>query len=72
MFMSRYALAAFAVALLAVFGMIRTEFIGKRSAVAPGNPTSFSAPNGVHVQVMREASRAYATRADAATNGCKP
>jgi hypothetical protein len=60
MFISRYSLSAFAVALLALFGLTRTDSGASYAIIPTGSATSLSSPNGVHVQVMREASSAYA------------
>jgi hypothetical protein len=72
MFMSRYALTAFAIAVLSLFGMSMTENGITRSPAAPGMATSLSAPNAVHVQVIREASSSYAMKSNAETKSCHP
>lgn len=59
MLISRYALVALAVAILSLFGIARTDSSISRSPLVPGTTASYTAPNRVHVQVMREASSAY-------------
>jgi hypothetical protein len=57
---SRWALIGFAVAVLSLYGIARTDSTTSRSVIAPGSGASYTAPNGVHVQIMREATIAYA------------
>jgi hypothetical protein len=59
MIISRFALTACIVAVLSLFGLTQTG----RGAVNSTSPliasTSYASSNGLHVQLMREASRAY-------------
>jgi hypothetical protein len=60
MFISRYALSAFAVAVLALFGLTRADSSASYAIIPTSSATYPSSSNRVHVQVMREASSAYA------------
>jgi hypothetical protein len=69
MFISRYALAIVSVAVLSLLGLTQADTSSTRSAITPGTSTTFSAPNGVHVQMMKEASSAYPSKVSTGAGG---
>ncbi|MEN3365765.1 MAG: hypothetical protein V7606_3039 [Burkholderiales bacterium] len=65
MYISRYALLAFTVAVVSLFGLTQTgRGVADSGGILTTTP-SLSSPNGLHVKVMREASNAYGARAGA-------